>query len=277
MGIADKNKIKVAVIDMNKGAANQGMRGIQEILLRYQQDTGIELRYDIFDIRVTGDCPGLDYDVYISSGGPGSPYDGDGEQWEQDFFNLLGDLARHNELNALKKHAFLICHSFQLACRRFNVGQVIRRRSPAFGIFPVSLTDEGVDDVIFSGLPNPFFTVDSREWQVVNPKDVLFSNENASVLALEKERPHVDLERCVMSVRFTKEIVGTQFHPEADPAGMKIYLLQEDKKKVIIDNHGELKYIDMLQSLGDPDKLRLTQSMILPNFLNEALNAFQEA
>jgi GMP synthase-like glutamine amidotransferase len=277
VGIADKNKIKVAVIDMNKGAVNQGMRGIQEILLRYQEDTGIELLYDIFDLRVTGDCPGLDYDVYISSGGPGSPYDGEGEQWEQDFFNLLGDLTRYNELNVLKKHAFLICHSFQMACRRFNVGQVIKRRSPAFGIFPVSLTAEGAGDVIFSGLPNPFFTVDSREWQVINPQDVLFSNEKASVLALEKERPHVDLERCVMAVRFTREIVGTQFHPEADPSGMKVYLLRKDKKKVIIDNHGELKYEDMLQSLDDPDKLRLTQSMVLPNFLNEALNAFQEA
>jgi GMP synthase-like glutamine amidotransferase len=267
----------VAVIDMNKGAANQGMRGIQEILLRYQADTGIEFSYDIFDIRVTGDCPGLDYDVYISSGGPGSPYDGEGEQWERDFFSLLGSLAEYNLRNEIKKHVFLICHSFQLACRRFNVGNVIKRRSPAFGIFPVSLTDEGVDDVIFNGLPNPFYTVDSREWQVVNPQDVLFSNENASVLALEKERPHVDLERCVMAVRFTKEIVGTQFHPEADPSGMKMYLLQEDKKKVVIDNHGKLKYKDMLQSLDDPDKLRLTQSMVLPNFLNEALNAFQEA
>ncbi|WP_285060372.1 type 1 glutamine amidotransferase [Pedobacter ginsengisoli] len=277
MGVADRNKIRVAVIDMNKGAANQGMRGIEEILLRYRKNTGIEFSYDIFDIRVTGDCPGLDYDVYISSGGPGSPYDGEGEQWERDFFSLLGNLAEHNLRSEVKKHVFLICHSFQMACRRFNVGQVIRRRSPAFGIFPVSLTAEGVDDVIFNGLPNPFFTVDSREWQVVNPQDVLFSNEQASVLALEKERPHVDLERCVMAVRFTREIVGTQFHPEADPSGMKIYLLREDKKKVIVDNHGEQKYLDMLRSLDDPDKLQRTQDMVLPNFLNQALDAFQEA
>lgn len=277
MNSFEMNKIRVAVIDMNKGIANQGMRGIQEILLRYQEDTGIALSFDIFDLRLKGDCPGLDYDMYISSGGPGSPYDGEGQQWEQDFFDLLDGIVAHNKSYELKKHVFLICHSFQLGCRKFNVGNVIRRRSTAFGIFPVTQTAEGIVDGIFNGLANPFYTVDSRDWQVVNPQDVFFSSPTAKVLALEKERPHVDLERCVMAVRFTPEIVGTQFHPEADPAGMKMYLLQDDKKKVIVDNHGEQKYEDMLRSLDDPAKLAHTQRMILPNFLNEALNALQEA
>lgn len=276
MDSVDKNRIRVAVIDMNKGAANQGMRGIREILLRYREDTGIDLSFDVFDLRAKGECPGLDYEVYISSGGPGSPFDGGGEQWESDFFDLLGRLAGYNSGHELKKHVFLICHSFQLACRWFGVGQVIPRRSSAFGIFPVSLTAEGTGDVVFDGLPNPFFAVDSRDWQVVCAQDVRQDNE-ARVLALEKERPHVDLERCVMAVRFTDEIVGTQFHPEADPAGMKMYLLQEDKKHAVIASHGERKYLDMLASLDDPGKLLLTQSQVLPNFLNQALNAFQEA
>ncbi|MNV66348.1 hypothetical protein D3C71_1590960 [compost metagenome] len=131
--------------------------------------------------------------------------------------------------------------------------------------------------MVFNGLPNPFYTVDSRDWQVINPEDVFFSNTEAQVLALEKERPHVDLERCVMAIRFTKEIIGTQFHPEADPVGMKLYLLQEDKKKAIIENHGEEKYLDMLESVDDPNRITLTRNVILPNFLNEALNALQEA
>jgi len=277
VSIAEKNKIRVAVIDMNKGVANQGMRGIQEILLRYQADTGIDLPFEVFDLRAKGECPGLDYDIYISSGGPGSPYDGEGQVWEQDFFDLLEGIVQHNKRNELKKHAFLICHSFQMACRKFHVGNVIRRKSTAFGIFPVFMTGEGKNDLLFSGLPNPFFTVDSRDWQVVNPQDVWFSNAEAEVLALEKERPHVDLERCVMAVRFSREILGTQFHPEADPEGMKMYLLQEDRKKAIVEHHGLQKYEDMLKSLDDPDKLKLTQSVVLPNFLNEALNALQEA
>lgn len=79
-----------------------------------------------------------------------------------------------------------------------------------------------------------------------------------------------------MSVRFTKEIVGTQFHPEADPVGMKMYLLREDKKEAIIANHGLEKYQDMLSSLDDANKLELTQNTLLPNFITEALTALKE-
>lgn len=274
----DRNKIKVAVIDMNNGRTNQGMRGIQEILLRYQKEVDVELSYEIFDLRQKGEIPDIDYDIYISSGGPGSPFAGEGEQWENDFFTLLDAIEEYNSINDQhKKHVFLICHSFQMACRKYGVGKVIRRKSTSFGIFPVYLTEEGEKDLVFSGLPNPFYSVDSRDWQVVNPEDASFSNTEAQVLALEKDRPHVDLERCVMAVRFSKEIVGTQFHPEADPVGMKQYLLEEDKKNAIIENHGAEKYADMLESVDDPDRISLTQNLILPNFLNEALNTLQEA
>lgn len=274
----DKNKIKVAVIDMNNGVTNQGMRGIQEVLLRYQREMFVELSYDVFDLRQKGEIPGIGYDIYISSGGPGSPFDGEGQKWENDFFALLDAIEAFNKANEHhKKYVFLICHSFQMACRKFGVGKVIKRRSTAFGIFPIYLTEEGEEEMVFNGLPNPFYTVDSRDWQVINPEDVFFSNTEAQVLALEKERPHVDLERCVMAIRFTKEIIGTQFHPEADPVGMKQYLLQEDKKTAIIANHGEEKYLDMLESVDDPNRITLTRSVILPNFLNEALNALQEA
>ena len=276
MKTVEGTKVRIAVIDMNNGTANQGMRGIQEILYRYRDEHKLDLSFDIFDLRQKGEIPDLDYDIYISSGGPGSPYDGEGLKWENDFFDLLTDIEKFNNNNeSVKKHAFLICHSYQLGCRKFNVGEVIQRRSTAFGIFPVFLTDQGTKDLIFEGLSNPFFTVDSRDWQVVGV-DESGANQYANVLALEKERPHVDLERCIMSVRFTNEIVGTQFHPEADPVGMKMYLLREDKKEAIIANHGVEKYQDMLSSLDDANKLERTQQVILPNFITEALNALKE-
>lgn len=275
--MTDTNKIKIAVIDMNKGTANQGMRGILETLLRYESEMNLSLSFDVFDLRQKGEIPDLNYHIYISSGGPGNPYEGEGEQWEMDFFDLLEQIEAFNANNEhTKKHAFLICHSFQMACRKFGLGNVIQRQTTAFGIFPVFLTEEGENDTLFNGLSNPFYAVDSRDWQVTNPTDTPFYIESSKVLALEKDRPHIDLERCVMSIRFTKEIVGTQFHPEADPTGMKRYLLQEDKKNDIIKNHGLEKYNDMLNSLDDPSRIALTQHVVLPNFLNEAINSLQE-
>ncbi|HEX8607130.1 MAG TPA: GMP synthase [Pedobacter sp.] len=276
MSIVDRSVVKVAVIDMNNGTANQGMRGIQEVLVRYRKEQDINLTFDIFDLRQKGEIPDLSYNIYISSGGPGSPFDGIGMKWENDFFDLLTAIEDFNEhSDSVKKYAFLICHSYQLGCRKFNVGEVIKRRSTAFGIFPVFLTESGTTDSIYEGLENPFFTVDSRDWQVVGVEES-GNNQYANVLALEKERPHVDLERCVMSVRFTNEIVGTQFHPEADPVGMKMYLLRKDKKEAIIENYGLEKYQDMLTSLDDTRKLELTQNTILPRFITEALSALKE-
>jgi GMP synthase-like glutamine amidotransferase len=272
----DKRSLKVAVIDMNNGAPNQGMRGIQEILSRFKNENNIDLSFDIFDLRQKGEIPGIGYDAYISSGGPGSPIESKGERWENDFFNLLDQIEDFNhQNNERKKYAFLICHSFQLACRKYDLGNVTERRSNAFGIFPITLTEDGACDEIFNGITNPFFSVDSRNWQVIEPDLAAFEKKGAKLLAIEKERKHVDLERCMMSIRFSDEIIGTQFHPEADPVGMKMYLLQEERKKAIVDLHGEQKYLDMLNSLDDPTRIVLTQSVILPNFLQKAIGNLQ--
>ena len=275
--MGEQKQIKVAVIDMNNGFPNQGMRGIQELLQSYRDNVAQNLSFDLFDLRQKGEIPDLSYDIFISSGGPGSPFDGEGEKWENDFFFLLDEIEESNATNEKKKHAFLICHSFQLACIKYGLGMVTQRKSNAFGIFPISLTDNGELETVFSGLPDPFYSVDSRDWQVIQPNEADFEAKGAKILAIEKERPHVALERCLMSIRFSEQIIGTQFHPEADPIGMKMYLLQEDKKSAIIKNHGEDKYFDMLDSLDDPNRITLTQSVILPNFLTEAINALQKA
>jgi GMP synthase-like glutamine amidotransferase len=272
-----KKNIKVAVIDMNNGFPNQGMRGIQELLQTYRDNAAHNLTFDLFDLRQKGEIPDLSYDIFISSGGPGSPFDGEGEKWENDFFFLLDEIENFNNTNEHKKHAFLICHSFQLACRKYGLGTVTKRKSNAFGIFPISLTDNGEQETVFNGLPDPFYSVDSRDWQVIQPVEDDFIAKGAKILAIEKERPHVALERCLMAIRFSEQIIGTQFHPEADPIGMKMYLLQDDKKSAIIKNHGEEKYFDMLDSLEDPNRITLTQSVILPNFLTKAISALQKA
>ena len=88
---------------------------------------------------------------------------------------------------------------------------------------------------------------------------------------IEKYRPHIDLERAAMAIRFDEAFVGMQFHPEADALGMRMYLLREDKKELVIEKHGERKYWEMLDHLNDPDKIMLTYSTVVPRFLMTAL------
>jgi GMP synthase-like glutamine amidotransferase len=272
----EKPEVRVAILDLYDGIANEGMRGFRNILDHYKAKHNLNLSYQIFDVRRKGQVPGIDFDAFISSGGPGSPLDTEGTEWEKKYFRLMDKLEDHNlGNNPNKKHVFFVCHSFQLMCRKYGLGDINTRRSPSFGILPVHLTETGKNDNIFNGLADPFYAVDSRSWQVVNPNVKRIKELGMELLALEKERPYVDLPRAMMAIRFNPYFFATQFHPEADATGIKLMLEREDKKDEVINEHGEAKYKEMLERLEDPDKIVHTQSTIIPNFLDEALLNYQ--
>ncbi len=274
----DKPEIKVAILDLYDGIPNEGMRGFQDILKRYRAKHQLNLNFEIFDVRKKCQVPEYDdFDIYIVSGGPGNPLDTEGTEWEKKYFNLIDDLEDHNLSNhPQKKHAFFVCHSFQLMCRKYGLGDINLRRSPSFGVLPVHQTKAGLSDQVFEGLADPFYAVDSRSWQVINPNEKRFVELGMQLLAIEKERPHVDLPRALMAVRFNEYFISTQFHPEADAIGMQAYLSKEEKKNEVVNEHGLDKYNEMLERLEDPDKIMHTQNTIIPNFLDQAVLSLQE-
>jgi hypothetical protein len=79
-----------------------------------------------------------------------------------------------------------------------------------------------------------------------------------------------------MGIRFNDYMVGTQFHPEADAPGMSMYLQTEEKRKTVIESHGEDKLNSMLRHLNDPDKIMWTHAHVVPNFLNQCIEQMQE-
>jgi GMP synthase-like glutamine amidotransferase len=273
MNWKENKLVRVAILDLYEGFPNQGMRCIREILNQYSDDNSINLDFDEFDVRLKNEVPDLSYDFYISSGGPGSPLTSEGTVWENKFFAWIESVLKYNrnEANIIKKNVFFICHSFQLACRYFNIATVNKRNSTAFGVFPVHPLEQGKEEIIFEGLKDPFYTVDSRDYQVILPNHNRIQELGGSILAIEKDRPHVPHERAIMSVRFNDYMIGTQFHPEADAIGMSMYLQTEEKKKTVIENHGLAKWESMIEHLSDPDKIMFTYARILPNFLNVAL------
>jgi hypothetical protein len=131
------------------------------------------------------------------------------------------------------------------------------------------------NEPIFAGLKNPFYGVDSRDYQVIQPNHNRIKQMGGSILAIEKSRPHVPLERAIMAIRFNEHMIGTQFHPEADAVGMTLYLLKEEKKKMVIENHGAEKWRSMIDHLNDPDKILYTYARIIPNFLQRAVEQLQ--
>lgn len=267
-------KIKVAILDLYNGVANQGMRCIRELLNQFGEQHHLDLEWDEFEVRQKNELPDLSYDIYISSGGPGNPFDGEGTEWEAAYFNWIENILswNANENKEQKKHVFFICHSFQIACRYFNVGKVEKRKSTAFGVFPVHFINATKPENIFEGVRDPFYAVDSRDYQVIQPNFSQLKKARIKLLCIEKDRPHVALERAVMAVRFNENMIGTQFHPEADAIGMSMYLRTEEKKKTVIENHGFEKWKSMIEHLEDPDKIMWTYAHILPNFLYQSIS-----
>jgi len=265
--------VRVAVLDLYNGVDNQGMRCIRNLVSdsdgRYL-NTPVTMQE--FDVRSKAEVPDTDFDIYISSGGPGSPFDGEGSQWEYRYFKWMDALWDHNtNTTGSRKYVLSICHSFQLMSRHFDIADVVPRKSDSFGVLPVHLTEAGKADPLFSKLGRTFYAGDFREWQVLQPRMKSIQSLGASIMALEKIRPHIPLERAVMAMRISPEIVGTQFHPEADPVGMAHHFSQETQRNGIIQKHGLAKFEQIMKRLDDANYLQRTYDRFIPSFIQNAV------
>ncbi|MGZ9736205.1 type 1 glutamine amidotransferase [Flavobacterium sp. GNP002] len=260
--------IKIALLDMYKGEPNQGMRCIIDVVNRFSP----VVSFEIFDVRVKCELPDIkEFDIYISTGGPGNPLIGDGN-WDVKYYAFIDSLNKWNSENVIKKHVLFICHSFQMACLHFGLATVTRRNDTSFGVMTIHKTKEGVTDPLFEGLADPFYAIDSRDYQVVQPKLSVFAKKGAKIISLEKIRDHVQYERAIMAVRFTDYFVGTQFHPEADPISFVSHLRNKQAKEKIRAMKGKRKFRNMLEDLLDDDKIYRTNETLIPNFLRTAIN-----
>lgn len=261
-----KQKVRMAILDMNNDEPNQGLRCIADIARSFRE----EIDFKIYNVRANNELPDLSYDIYISSGGPGSPLI-DGE-WRKPYLQLIQDLWDFNKSETeTKKYVFLICYSFQVVCDYFQLGEMRPRKSTSFGILPIHKTKAGIKDRLLEGLEDPFYAVDSRNWQLIQPRLAVFKEHGCKILSLEKIRTHVEYERAIMAVRFSEEFVGTQFHPEADPVGMYAHFSEEVNRQKVITNFGEEKYNMMMDKMDDEDKIIKTYGIILPKFIREAI------
>lgn len=258
-----RKELTIALLDMYAGAPNEGMRCISEIINQFGEETHIKTTINTFEIRHNLEIPDLSADVFISSGGPGSPQS-DGENWDNLYNDWLFALVEFNKTSLIKKPALFICHSFQLACRHLKIGTISKREQTSFGIFPVYQTTD--NNPLFNNLHNPFHAFDNRDFQVTPAADL---PEQSTILAVEETN---DLySNAIMAIQFNESMWGTQFHPEADSKGMMLYLQRDERKKQIIEIHGEQKWNEMMRVAENPMALNNTRNCIIPNFLKMAL------
>ncbi|MEO9209478.1 MAG: GMP synthase [Ginsengibacter sp.] len=278
MNFNEKQTVRIAILDLYEGSENQGMRGMREIINQFGELNHLNIVSKEFNVRLKNEFPDTSWDIYISSGGPGSPITTEGLEWDTQYGEWLDMMDNYNSNpnNTDKKYIYLICHSFQLACRHYKIGLLSKRKSTSFGVFPIHLLEDGFNEPVFEGMADPFYAVDSRDYQITEPNYEQINRMGAKILCIEKERPYVPYERAIMGIRFSDYCIGTQFHPEADAVGMTLHLQAKDKKAIVIENHGVEKWESMIEQLDDPDKIAWTYAHILPNFLGIAVNSLHQ-
>lgn len=256
--------IKVAVLDMYDGTPNIGMRCIYNIVQNWSTSKNIDIVYNVYNTRGNNEIPDNNYDIYISTGGPGSPLDSTYEKWDQSYTKWL------EEMYSLQKPVFLICHSFQIACRHFELGKVCLRKSRQIGILPVHGL---MNDDLFNGLQETFYSFESRTYQIIAPNDEAIKKMNAQIIALEKMRPTIPLERAIMAIKFSEKMYGVQFHPEAEVKELIINFNETANKENIINEFGIEKWQRIMDQLDGNSPLHATYSNLIPNFLNKAIQS----
>jgi GMP synthase-like glutamine amidotransferase len=260
--MSPSTSIHIAVLDLYDGSANMGMECIKDILEDWSKKYSVKIITTYFDVRVNNEIPEDSFDIYISSGGPGSPIDSASQTWDIAYCNWL------DRMYALNKPVLLICHSFQLACRHFNIGKVGLRKSKQLGILPIHPT---TPHTIFEELPDPFFAMESRLYQITEPNDKKIASMGATIIALEKIRPQLPYERALMAVAFSDTMIGVQFHPEATQERLLAYFNTDAIKSVVFDDFSEEKWNQIMLALEDDAKIKHTCSKFIPNFLNQML------
>jgi GMP synthase-like glutamine amidotransferase len=260
----------MAILDMNNNVENMGIASIKRIADRFAI-----IDYEVFDVRFKKEVPGLDFDIYISSGGPGDPLEYEGG-WEKEYYDLMDQLWQHNAVNDEKKYVFFICHSFQMICHHLGIGKATLREKESFGIVPVDKTEAGQEDPLFAGLNSPFYGADFRKYEVISPDQNKIKELGAIITAMESTEPESTSEKAIMAVRFSKEWFGTQFHPEAHPDGMLFYLRRKEKKDMILNTYGLNVYEEMMHNAIHPERLTQTRDHVLPGFIRGAIDHIME-
>jgi GMP synthase-like glutamine amidotransferase len=270
--------VRLCLVDMNNGHVNQAMRCLRGIaanfFARVREDNPgvgcelIEVSPRDTNIPVPRDC-----DVYLSSGGPGSPFDGDDEPWYADYERFLYDVIDASEggPSATMRSVFAICYSFELVVRQLRVARVSPRAERKFGVMPIYTTPEGMKHPLLAAFADRLFAFEHRNWEAIDLDEDRLKELGGTLLARES-RDGVSKGRAVLALDVAPGIETVQFHPEADRAGVMNWVSRPEQAAAFIEAYGDATYQAMLRTLDDPRRLARTYALVIPGWLTRKFN-----
>jgi hypothetical protein len=247
---AERNRIDVALLDMNHSWPNLGHDAIAHALLDAAEQVRDELiaagqkvrvlSYDIRRSLIVPEGPKGRFQLYVGTGGPGhlDPRLNDGVSevsqginettaWERPLFDLFDSIAAHPTAALLG-----ICHSFGLMCRWANVARAEVRAEKSSGMPDNVLEPNAAAHPWFAQFAQAL--PDHRHFKVVDNRlfDLVSTGTNGvNVIAREEESSDA-----FTIVEFARDgsgtmprILGVNHHPEIIDRDRIMVVLEEKR------------------------------------------------
>ena len=266
---------------MNAGHQNQAIRCIGVLVDQLASrvrlaNPGLEIERVHVSPRDTSDKTPDDCHLYISSGGPGSPFDGDGQPWVDDYSEFLDGVVDDNIAhNGRGRAVMAVCYSFEMAVRHFDVAEIAPRATRKFGVMPIYTTSEGQDHPLLAAFGDRLFAFEHRNWEAINLDESTLNKLGGRLLARES-RDGVSKGCALMALDFAPGIEGVQFHPEADRPGVMAWVARPDQAEAFKLAYGITTYERMLKTLDNPQRLARTFALLIPGWMTRKFNAIAE-
>lgn len=274
--------LRVCLVDMNNGVANQATRCFRRIVesfgKRVREKNGVELVFKHVQPRNLGELPSHEDDLILSSGGPGSPHDGFDDTWCTGYRKFLDHVAERNLADAANAPKMLVvCHSFQLTVLHFAIATMRKRAALKFGLMPAYMTKNGEHADFLAPFGYRLFCWEHRNWEAVELDAKKLASLGGEVFAKETHEGGAHKGDAILSMRFARGIEGTQFHPEADKPGVMNWIERPEHKVAVQDAYGEVLYDRMVKSLANPERLAKTFALLIPGWLTYRFNEIASA
>ncbi len=271
--------LRLCLVDMNNGVANQATRCFRRTFDALAQQAraanpGLEVHFRHVQPRNLGELPDLHADLVMSSGGPGSPFDGYGDAWCTGYRKFLDSVVEAHLKDPVQATSlFVVCHSFEIAVTHFAVAEMVKRDALKFGVMPCYITPEGQRTELFRPFGDRLFVWEHRSWEAVDLDEKKLADLGGALWAVES-RPggEIDKGRGNLAFKFAPGVVGTQFHPEADNPGVMAWINRPEHAADLRDVYGNALYERMIKTLKDPSRLARTFALLLPTWLARRFN-----
>jgi GMP synthase-like glutamine amidotransferase len=271
--------LRICLVDMNNGVTNQATRCFRRIVDAFAErvrhaNPGHEVSFRHVQPRNLGELPSADDDLILSSGGPGTPFDGFDDPWCKGYRKILDGIV---EANIKKREgapkALVICHSFEIAVIHFAIARMEKRPTLKFGVMPAYILPDGQSTDFLKPFGYRLFTWEHRNWEAVGVDEARMKALGGKLLAMESHaKGVVNTGQAILGLKFAPGVHGTQFHPEADKAGVMAWIEKPEHMAAVESAYGRVLYDRMLRSLANPERLAKTFALLIPSWLTNRFN-----